>query len=105
MRLNTTVAGYAGRFTLFSDFWDALAYDPALRAGQTEWLIKNRDKHHASHLLFPPKTMIAMGVTVSAAMQAAAEGPTVPHTNYSNRADFERVVAQHGLPKNRPLPR
>jgi hypothetical protein len=100
-RLNTTVASYAGRFIILSDFWNIPTYDSAFRTGETEWLIKNKDKHEASHLLFPTKKIIAMAVSVSTAVQ----GPTVPHTNYNERAPFERMVAHYGLPTTRAMPR
>src|SRR5580658_4157253 len=38
VRQMNIVVGYTGRFTVFSDLWDAPAYDSAWRAQEQEWM-------------------------------------------------------------------
>jgi hypothetical protein len=97
-RLISVVIGYAGKVVLFSDVFDMPTYDSAFRTVTTEVMVKNRDKHEASHLLVQTK-LVSMAATVAAAQQ------TSPHTNYNNRAEFEKVVTKFGLPTKRPLPK
>ncbi len=96
-RLITTVFSYTGRFVILTDFWDMPTYDSGFRTGETEVLTKHRSKHECSHLLVQTK-VVAMGVSVSASAQGS-----VPHTNYKDRAEFEKVVAKYGLPTRRPV--
>src|ERR1700709_2670386 len=46
-RLSVLVYGYTGRFTILTDFWDMPTYDSPFRTGETECLVKNRDKHES----------------------------------------------------------
>ncbi len=88
---------FNGRITPIGDFWEMPAYDPRFRTGHADWFFKHRAVIDAI-LVCTQSKLVLMGATV---VNLAAGGLL---RTFSQRPEFDALIAKHGLPGKRPVP-